>query len=87
MSKTISAQVLEARANNYQFQSDLGTEMALKWSLPKHEHLLTKLVSGCRWCGIERMVIKHGHMASVEKAPEWWKRFIAEWQKDHTFGG
>lgn len=81
MGVTIRDEALEARSRYYRFISDLGTEMALQWSLRKHSHRLDRVLDTCRWCIIERRVLKHGHMASVKKPPLWWKRFIEEWQR------
>ena len=82
--QTLKDKIIGGRARNYQFESDLGTEMALRWSMDKHGHSLTRIFRDCRWCITERRVFRAGHLASLKKPPTWWKRFIREWQDSMT---
>ncbi len=69
-------QIVQARQRGYFGHSDMGTEKALKWVLPKHPHSMDVLHPKCHWCDLERRILAIGHMASVRPPPAWWKRFM-----------
>jgi hypothetical protein len=78
--RAVEVVILKERKRRYQFISDLGTEMALRWSLSQHDHGMDLVRPGCHWCDIESLVIANGHMASKKNPPKWWNEFVLEWK-------
>jgi len=70
------AYILRAREKRYSGFSDLTTEHALAWCLPKHPHSLSVIHEACRWCKVERLCFEAVHPASKTPDAPWWNELV-----------
>lgn len=68
--------IIRAREKLYSGSSDLTTEHALAWCLPKHPHSLSTIHEACGWCKVERLCFEAVHPASKTPDAPWWNELV-----------